>query len=158
MIERDHRSEVTDVERNDCEREVIERRDRGGAPLIINIGCCAKTNLYFRTTLWTGEHLQVTLMCIPVGGEIGLERHPRVDQFLRIESGRALVMMGKDKNNMHCQQNVNDNDAVIVPAGTWHNLKNIGQTPLKLYSIYAPPQHPFGTVHKTKADAEKAEK
>lgn len=131
--------------------------DRGAEPLIVNIDCCAKKNPYYRTALWTGSHLQVTLMSIPVGGEIGLEMHDHVEQFIRIENGCGLVMMGKSKTLLKDRQRVNGNYAVIVPAGTWHNIINIGNAPLKLYSIYAPPQHLFGTVHKTKKAAEDAE-
>ena len=134
-----------------------ERRDYGGEPLIVNIDRLTKVNPNFRTALWTGEHLQVTLMSIPAGGEIGLEVHPHLDQFLRIESGCAFVMMGKTEHSLSYRQRVNSNYAVIVPAGTWHNIMNAGRTPLKIYSIYAPPQHPFGTVHRTKAEAEKDE-
>lgn len=131
--------------------------DYGNNPLIINIDRATKLNENFRTALWTGEHLQVTLMSIPVGGEIGLENHQNLDQFLRIESGYALVMMGRNRNALNYRKRVNGDYAVIVPSGTWHNIVNIGNQPLKIYSIYAPPQHPFGTVHRTKADADKAE-
>ena len=96
-------------------------------------------------------------MNIPVHGDIGLEMHSNLDQFIRIEDGYCLIMMGKSKNFLNYQQKANSNYAVIVPAGTWHNIINIGNVPLKLYSIYAPPQHPFGTVHKTKKTAEEAE-
>lgn len=132
-------------------------RDYGSEPFIVNIDYFAKQNPYFRTALWTGNHLQLTLMSIPVHGDIGLEIHSDVDQFISIEDGCALVMMGKSKTLLNYQQRVNSNCAVIIPAGTWHNIINIGKTPLKLYSIYAPPQHPFGTVHKTKEAAEDAE-
>ncbi len=131
-----------------------EIRDYGGKPLIVNIDRFTKLNQNYRTALWTGDHLQVTLMSIPVRGDIGLENHPDTDQFIRIESGHALVMMGNDKDNLNYRERVDGDYAVIVPAGTWHNIVNVGNTPLKLYSIYAPPHHPFGTVHKTKADAE----
>ena len=134
-----------------------EIKDWGPNPLIVNIDRLAKLNDNYRTALWTGKHLQVTLMSIPVRGDIGLERHNELDQFIRIESGRALVMMGKDKHELNYREQVNDNYAVIIPAGTWHNIVNIGNTPLKLYSVYAPPKHPFGTVHRTKEDAERAE-
>ena len=134
-----------------------ERRDYGGEPLIVNIDRLTKVNPNFRTALWTGEHLQVTLMSIPAGGEIGLEVHPHLDQFLRIESGCAFVMMGKTEQSLSYRQRVNSNYAVIVPAGTWHNIVNAGRMPLKIYSIYAPPQHPFRTVHRTKAEADKDE-
>lgn len=133
-------------------------KDYGAEPLIVNIDRFAKMNPNYRTALWTGEHLQVTLMSIPVGGDIGLEIHHDLDQFIRIEYGMAKVMMGKCKNALNYCKNADGDYAVIIPAGTWHNIINIGKTPLKLYSIYAPPQHPYGTVHKTKKDAEEAEK
>ena len=133
-------------------------RDYGSEPLIVNIDCFTKQNPYYRTALWTGKHLQVTLMSIPVHGDIGLEIHSDVDQFIRIEDGCALVMMGKNKTLLNYQQRVSSNYAVIIPAGTWHNIINIGNTPLKLYSIYAPPQHPSGTAHAAKEGAEDAEK
>ena len=97
--------------------------------------------------------MQLTLMSINVGEDIGLEIHPHLDQFLRIEQGQGLVKMGRSRDNPDFQRRVGDGYAIIIPAGTWHNLINTGNRPLKLYSIYAPPQHPKGTVHRTKADA-----
>ena len=132
-------------------------RDCGPQPFVANIDCLAKMNTNYRTALWTGEHLQVTLMSIPAGGDIGLEMHDDVDQFIRIESGYALVQMGRCCDAFDSCQRVNGEYAVFIPAGTWHNITNIGRTPLRLYSVYAPPQHPFGTVHRTKRDAECAE-
>ena len=111
----------------------------------------------FRTALWTGSHLQLTLMSIPVGGEIGLEVHPNVDQFLRVEDGQGLVQMGERKDWLNFRQPVYDDFAIFIPAGTWHNVTNTGNKPLKLYSIYAPPNHPWGTMHQTKEAAEAAE-
>ena len=142
----------------DCRGTDPALRDYGREPFVVNIDRLTKQNPNFRTTLWTGEHLQVTLMRIPAGGDIGLERHPGVDQFLRIESGNALVRMGSSKNNLWYQKKAGSNDAILVPAGIWHNVINIGNDPLLVYSIYAPPQHPFGTVHATKELAEAAEK
>lgn len=139
-------------------RSAPDIRDYGAEPLVVNIDSAAERNSYYRTVLWTGEHLQVTLMSIPVHGEIGLEMHSNLDQFIRIEKGCALVRMGKSSAILDQQKKVSGDYAVVVPAGTWHNIVNIGKTPLKLYSIYAPPQHPFGTVHKTKAAAEESEK
>ena len=92
-------------------------------------------------------------MSLNVNEDVGLEVHPNVDQFLRIEQGQGIVQMGKSKDNLNFQWRVFDDSAIFIPAGMWHNLINIGNVPLKLYSIYAPPNHPFGTVHKTKADA-----
>ncbi len=131
--------------------------DYGAAPFVINIDWATKLNDTFRTALWTGDHLQLTLMSIHVGESIGLENHPDLDQFLRIEQGHGLVKMGYSEDNLNFQRRVSDGDAIIVPAGTWHNLINTGNIPLKLYSIYAPPQHPKGTVHRTKAEAMAAE-
>jgi mannose-6-phosphate isomerase-like protein (cupin superfamily) len=124
---------------------------------VVNINQAAKQNSTYRTALWTGNHLQVTLMSINVGEDIGLEIHPDVDQFLRIEQGQGVVQMGKSKNNLNFVRKVSDDSAIVVPAGTWHNVTNTGNIPLKLYSIYAPPHHPHGTVHVTKADAMAAE-
>ena len=128
-------------------------RDYGPEPFVININEATMQNNNFRTALWTGKRLQVTLMSINVGESIGLEMHPDVDQFIRIEQGYGLVQMGNDKNNLNFERKVYDDFAIIIPAGKWHNLTNIGNVPIKLYSIYAPPNHPKGTIHKTKADA-----
>ncbi len=126
--------------------------DQGGKPTVVNIDKLAKMNPNYRTALWTGEYLQVTLMSIPVGGDIGLEIHEGLDQFIRIEEGCAEVRLGTCKYGPYETYRVNGDYAVIVPEGTWHNIINIGRCPLKLYSIYAPPHHPFGTVQKTKSD------
>lgn len=131
--------------------------DYGPKSFVVNINEATKQNNTYRTALWTGTHLQVTLMSLNVGEDIGLEMHPDVDQFLRIEQGQGIVQMGKRKDHLNFERNVYDDSAIMIPAGTWHNLTNTGNIPLKLYSIYAPPNHPFGTVHVTKADALAAE-
>lgn len=135
-----------------------EIKDYGEKAVIININRLAKENRNYRTCLWSGRNMQVTLMSIPVGGDIGLEIHRGLDQFIRVEDGFALIMMGKTKSNLNCQLKVNNNFAAIIPSNTWHNIINTGNKPLKLYSIYCPPHHPFGTIHRTKRDAEKAER
>ena len=111
-------------------------------------------NKYFRKVLFTGKHSQLVLMCLQPGEEIGNEVHKTVDQFFRIEEGSAkFVFNGKEVHLVHA------NDAVIVPAGTYHNVINTSKTnPLKLYTVYSPPNHPDGTINKTKADAVEAEK
>lgn len=132
--------------------------DCGPDPYVVNISRAAKNNPAYRATIWTGDYLQITLMSIPpCGGEIGLESHPHLDQFLRIESGCGVVKMGPCKDSVTLQRPVGPGDAVVIPAGTWHNLINTGRSPVKLYSIYAPPQHPKGTYHPTKADADREE-
>lgn len=131
--------------------------DLGNVPAIINIHKEACSNPYFRKAIWTGDYLQVTVMSIPAGGEIGLELHEDTDQFIRIEYGIASVYMGKTKQDVKFLGNANPNFAVLVPAGTWHNIINEQKVPLKVYSIYAPPHHPVGTIHRTKFDADLAE-
>ena len=133
-----------------------EIRDYGGEPFIFNIVHATNMNQNFRTTLWTGRDMQLTLMSIPACGDIGVEMHDDVDQFIRIESGRAKVYMGNCKNDLQEKACVDSSYAILIPAGTWHNIVNAGNHPLKLYSLYAPPKHPVGTVHRTKEDAEHA--
>jgi mannose-6-phosphate isomerase-like protein (cupin superfamily) len=110
-------------------------------------------NNYFRKVLFTGHHAQLVVMCLQPGEEIGNEVHHNVDQFFRIEKGRArFVFNGKETHLAR------DGDAVIVPAGTYHNVLNASKTAkLKLYTLYSPPNHPPKTVHKTKAAADRAE-
>jgi mannose-6-phosphate isomerase-like protein (cupin superfamily) len=133
-------------------------KDYGPGPLVFDIEKATEQNDTYRTALWTGDHLQLTLMSIGVGGDIGVEMHPDIDQFIRIEQGRGLVRMGYQRDNLNMQAEVTEGDAIIVPAGTWHNVVNTGNIPLKLYSIYAPPKHPYGTIQKTKAEAMAAAK
>lgn len=110
-------------------------------------------NNYFRKVLFTGKNSQLVVMCLRAGEEIGNEVHPNVDQFFRLEEGDAkFIFNGKEEHLVHA------GDAVVVPAGTYHNVVNASsKNPLKLYTIYTPPQHPDGTIHKTKAEAEAAE-
>jgi mannose-6-phosphate isomerase-like protein (cupin superfamily) len=111
-------------------------------------------NKYFRQVLFTGKHLQLVVMCLQPKEEIGNEVHADVDQFFRIEEGRARFVL----NNGSEEHGVRAGGAVVVPAGTYHNVINVSPTkPLKLYTIYTPPNHPDGTVHKTKAEADAAE-
>lgn len=113
-----------------------------------NIEKLALENTNFRQVLFTGQHSQLVLMSIEPGGEIGTEVHEIVDQFLRIEKGEGKVIM--EGNG----QDIKDGDAIVVPAGTKHNVINTGKSPLKLYTIYSPAHHKDGTIHKTKAEAE----
>jgi mannose-6-phosphate isomerase-like protein (cupin superfamily) len=110
-------------------------------------------NKYFRQVLFTGKHTQLVVMCLKAGEEIGNEVHQNVDQFFRIEKGKFKFVLNNGKET-HVARN---GDAVIVPAGTWHNVINVSKGKSKLYTIYSPPNHPAGTIHKTKKDAEKAE-
>ena len=131
--------------------------DHGPKPYVTNVEQMSQQNRYFRSAVWTGRHVQMTVMCIPPCGEIGLEIHEETDQFIRVEQGCALVKMGESKRELDFQQNMCRGDAVFVPAGIWHNVINTGRNPLKVSVIYAPPNHPRGTVHFSKADAEREE-
>jgi len=132
-------------------------KDFGGNPFVVDIEKVTTQNDTFRTALWTGTHFQLTLMSIDVGEDIGLEVHPHLDQFIRLEAGQGRVQMGDSQFNLDFEQTAYADYAIFIPAGKWHNLTNIGHEPIKLYSIYAPPEHPFGTVHETKAIAMAAE-
>ena len=111
----------------------------------------ARANTYFREVLSTGPHCQVVVMSIPVGGEIGEEVHERVDQVLVCVEGEAFAVLDGERST------VMPGHLVHVPAGTRHNLVNGGATDLKLYTVYAPPQHAVGTIHHTKAEADASE-
>lgn len=131
---------------------MTEFEDHGPTPYVVDIEEATLSNENFRTTIWTGMNFQMTLMSIPVGGDVGFEVHSDTDQFLRLERGRGRVQMGPDKDDLSFDEEVSDDWVVIVPQGFWHNITNIGDEPMKIYSIYAPPHHPFGTVHQTQAD------
>jgi len=135
----------------------VALKDYGAEPTVLNIDAYTISNENFRTALWTGTLLQVTLMSIPVAGEVGLEQHNDTDQFLRIEEGQAKVVMGDSETSLTFIKTAEKDFAIIVPAGKWHNIINTGDKPLKLYSIYAPVEHPHGTVHKTFEEAEAME-
>jgi len=131
--------------------------DFGPHPFVIDINKATLCNANYRTAVWTGQFLQLTVMAINPGEDIGLEAHPHLDQFLRVEQGCGLCQMGSSPQNLYFAQPVYEDSAIFIPAGTYHNITNIGSVPLKLYSIYAPPNHAPGTVHQTKTIAEAAE-
>ncbi len=143
------------MQKNRNRRAAPAFTDQGPEPYTVNIERAALLNSNFRTALWTGEHLQATLMSIPE--QIGLEAHPTLDQYLKIVDGTGLVLMGAQPDQLTFRRQVRRGDAIFVPSGTYHNLVNRGGRPLKLYSIYAPPAHPHGTVHRTKTEADAAE-
>jgi mannose-6-phosphate isomerase-like protein (cupin superfamily) len=130
--------------------------DRGREPWVIHIEEITVANREFRIARWTGAYLQMTLMSLEPGQEIGLELHDDIDQFIRIEQGRGRVVMGRSRDALTFEREVEDDWAILIPAGYWHNVINTGDTALKLYSIYAPPEHPAGTVHSTAEEAEAA--
>lgn len=132
------------------------QRHQKAEPHVANVCRKAVQNANYRTEIWTGCYAQMTLMCIPVCSDIGLEIHEDTDQLIRIEQGMALVKMGNCKDRLDFQKEVFNGDMIFVPAGTWHNVINTGKLPLKVSVVYAPPHHPAGTVHRTKEEAEHA--
>jgi len=109
-------------------------------------------NKNFRKVLYTGKHLQLVLMTLKPGEDIGMETHPHNDQFFRFESGS-----GKCFIDGH-EYNVKEGDAILVPAGAKHNVQNAGlKTELKMYTIYGPPNHQDGTIRTTKEEAIKTD-
>ena len=120
-------------------------------PYVKNIEKETLENDFFRKEIFTGEHLQITVMSINPGEDIGIETHPTTDQFLRIEQGSGKAIIGGQ------EYEVSDDFAITIPAGMEHNVINTGDVAMKLYSIYTPVEHPVGTIHETKADADAAE-
>lgn len=129
--------------------EDFDFTDKGPGFFSIDLEEYTKANTNFRTTIWTGEQMQMTLMSIPVGGEIGEEIHTTIEQFIRIEEGEGEVYIGETQETMKAVQKISDDEIVFIPLGVWHNIKNIGDKPMKLYSIYAPTEHAKGTIHVT---------
>lgn len=132
--------------------EAVEFKDFGPDPLVIDIEQYTLQNETFRTAVWTGSLMQMTVMTLQPGEDIGLELHTKTDQFLRVEQGSGLIMMGDSEENLDFQERVEDDFAIFIPAGKWHNLLNDSDEPLKLYSIYTPVEHPHGTVHETREE------
>ncbi len=126
--------------------------DYGPLSFATNVEHETKRNQNFRTALWTGSNLQMTVMCIPVYGEIGIEIHHLTDHILSVEEGQGLVKIGSYMDRLDFQQHLSAGDTVFIPAGVWHNIINAGKGPLRLSSVYAPPAHPRGTVHRTKEE------
>lgn len=132
------------------------RSDYGMKPWVVNLDRKTLENRSFRSTQWTGRSLQMTVMSLKPGEEIGLEKHDQGDQFIRVEQGVARVVMGASKDQLTFDRNVSDGWAILIPGGYWHNVINSGSKALKVYVIYAPPEHPAGTVHNTAKEAEAA--
>lgn len=130
-------------------------KDHGKQPFVTDIESESLDNTDYRRTLWTGRHLQLTVMSIDVGDDVGLEVHPDNDQFLRVEEGTGRTRMGPAEDDLDFVRDVKDDDIIMVPAGTWHNVVNTGDRPLKLYALYGPPDHEPATVHPDHGDAGK---
>lgn len=122
--------------------------EKGTAGYVINIEKKSLENSFFREVLFTAPHVQLVVMSLAPGEEIGLETHDGIDQFIRVEAGKGKAVLNGKEHMLE------DGSAVVIPAGTEHNIINSSQQePLKLYTLYSPPEHPDGTVHKDKAEA-----
>ena len=132
----------------------MEHQTKGG---VVYLKQAAIYNDFFRRELWTGDHLQITVMSIPVGGEVGAEIHHDLDQLLVVEQGTASAFMGQSLESLTFVGLASEGAGILIPAGTYHNVINDGRVALKLYSVYAPPKHPIGTLQRTKADADREE-
>ncbi len=123
------------------------------AGYVVNIEEKAMANGYFRQVLFTGPHSQLVVMAIAPGEDIGMETHGDVDQFIRVEAGEGKAILNGEEHYL------GDGYAVVIPAGTEHNIVNTSRSePLKLYTLYAPPNHPEGTIHTNKEEAEAYER
>ncbi len=128
-------------------------KDIGPKPESFNLEQATRENRNYRTVAWSGRYLQVTLMSIPVGGDIGLEMHPETDQFLRLDAGRGRAQIGNSRDKLTFDSEVSDGWCVLIPAGTWHNVTNVGDEPMQVYAIYAPAHHKPGKIHRSAAEA-----
>lgn len=129
-------------------------KDIGPRPQSFDIESATKKNTDYRSVAWSGRYLQVTLMSIPPGEDIGLEAHSETDQFLRLDGGAGRVQMGPSRDQLTFEQDVSDGWCVLVPAGTWHNVTNTGATPMQVYAVYAPAHHKPDKIQTTKAVAD----
>ncbi len=135
------------------EREpVIIERDKGKEPWVVDIEAATKDNDKYRLTIWTGEYMQAVLMSLKPGEVIDLELHADHDQFIRVEKGKARILMGPEKESLTFNEEVADDWAIFIPAGYWHKVENIGEGDLRLYTLYGPPEHAKGTTHATYED------
>ena len=127
--------------------------DIGPKPRSFDLEQATRDNKHFRSVAWSGRYLQLTLMSVPAGGDIGLEMHPDTDQFLRLDAGRGRLEMGPAKERLTQTQELSDGWCALIPAGTWHNVTNIGAEPMQVYALYAPAHHKPGKIHRTAAEA-----
>ncbi len=147
-FENEHHENTEPAMCNSCENKC--ENEHGGDVFATNIGRMAVRNNNFRESIWTGKYLQLTLMSIKRGEEIGIELHSDTDQYIRVEHGAALAKVGDKEDDLDQTYRLFSGDAIFIPAGKWHNITNIGRCELKLSSVYAPPHHPKCTVEENK--------
>lgn len=128
--------------------------DQGKQPWVFDIRTLTKENENYRDTRWTGEFFQMVLMSLEPGEVIDLEVHNNHDQFFRVEAGTARILMGETEDNLDFEATATSGYGIMIPAGYWHKVENAGDDALKLYTFYAPPEHPADTVHQRYEDTE----
>lgn len=144
-------------ENDNSEKAETIGEDMGRKPWVLDIEETTINNQFYREAQWTGDFMQMVLMSLKPGEVIDLELHENIDQFIRIEQGEARVRMGETEENLLFDETVSDDWAIFIPAGYWHELRNIGDTDLKIYTIYTPSEHPSGIRHETYEEAESHE-
>ena len=127
-------------------------KDNGNKPCVIPLKKLTYLNDNYRVAVWTGTHLQITVMNILPNDDIGGEVHENLDQFLYIERGRAKVLIGESKDKLSVMQYAGEGEGILIPANNWHDVINVGMSDLKVFSVYAPVQHPYGTVQENKPE------
>jgi mannose-6-phosphate isomerase-like protein (cupin superfamily) len=122
-------------------------------PFALDIEKGTMENENYREVSWTGEYMQLVFMSIAPGGKIDLEVHNELDQFIRVEQGKAQILLGENRDELNIEKNAEEDWAVLIPAGYWHIVENTGKTPLKIYVLYSPASHPEGIVHEDYEEA-----
>lgn len=146
--------ESSDIRIQDRELNAVPKTLQPEAdPFVVDIEQATLGNENYRKVSWTGEHMQLVFMSLAPGEEIHLEKHDDLDQFIRLEQGQAQIRMGQTRDELTFESNMVEDWAALIPAGFYHHVKNIGDTTLKLYTLYGPGAHPEETVHKTYQEA-----
>ncbi len=128
----------------------LKCKNEHGDVFVTNVGKSAIKNTKFKKSYWTGKYLQMTLVSLDCGEDIGVECHDDADEYIRVERGNGVITTGNSRDCMWNKKRLCEGDSVFIPAGTWHNITNCGRGTLKISSIYAPPHHPKCTVEKHK--------
>ncbi len=150
-------TETAQTKEAEIPSEPVEFKDFGSEPFVFNVEEYTLQNETYRTSIWTGTHMQMTVMTLQPGEDIGLELHTDIEQFIRVEEGEGVIKMGDSENNLSFERTLSDDFGVFIPAGKWHNLINTSSDKtLKLYSIYSPVEHPHSTVHKNREEGAEA--
>ena len=136
----------------DAEKYSKKIYDRGNDPYVFSIPEAVRSTNDYRRALWSGEHLQMLSMVIPQGEEIGIEAHEGADQLTIVWEGFGDAVIGTSPNRMSHTERLSAGSAVIIPAGCYHNIRNTSKAPMRIITVYAPMQEPYGTVQKNKPD------